>query len=149
MWHLRHWLQFWQLRTWIHDNLCYLTFNCDKGQHSQFLWCFIYLCPPSPTCVYHQRGCSQKTGSKFVYDFGAKSSINNYESLWKEGVLSWNQHQICTFALTRDPPRWQNVENAARDLILAKISKYEELWNPEMWWYQKRNIKNQLWHCWE
>ena len=24
---LRHWLQFWQLRTWIHDNLCYLTIN--------------------------------------------------------------------------------------------------------------------------
>ena len=22
---LRHWLQFWQLRTWIHDNLCDLT----------------------------------------------------------------------------------------------------------------------------
>ena len=22
LWHLRHWLQFWQLRTWIHSNLC-------------------------------------------------------------------------------------------------------------------------------
>ena len=40
MWHLRHWLQFWQLRIWIHDNLCYLTINCDTGQHLQFLWCF-------------------------------------------------------------------------------------------------------------
>ena len=39
LWHLRHWLQFWQLRTWIHDNLCYLTNNCDTGQHSQFLRC--------------------------------------------------------------------------------------------------------------
>ena len=39
LWHLRHWLQFWQLRTWIHDNLCYLTINCDTGQHSQFLRC--------------------------------------------------------------------------------------------------------------
>ena len=29
LWHLRHWLQYWQLRTWIHDNLCYLTINCD------------------------------------------------------------------------------------------------------------------------
>ena len=37
---LRHWLQFWQLRTWIHDNLCDLTINCDTGQHSQFLRCF-------------------------------------------------------------------------------------------------------------
>ena len=42
LWHLRHWLQFWQLRTWIHDNLCYLTINCDTGQHSQFLRCFGY-----------------------------------------------------------------------------------------------------------
>ena len=36
LWHLRHC----QLRTWIHDNLCYLTINCDSGQHSQFLRCF-------------------------------------------------------------------------------------------------------------
>ena len=40
LWHLRHWLQYWQLRTWIHDNLCCLTINCDTGQHSQFLRCF-------------------------------------------------------------------------------------------------------------
>ena len=40
LWHLRHWLQYRQLRTWIHDNLCYLTINCDTGQHSQFLRCF-------------------------------------------------------------------------------------------------------------
>ena len=40
LWHLRHWIQFWQLRTWIHDNICYLTINCDTGQHSQFLRCF-------------------------------------------------------------------------------------------------------------
>ena len=30
-----------QLRTWIHDNPCYLTINCDTGQHSQFLQIFI------------------------------------------------------------------------------------------------------------
>ena len=39
LWHLWHWLQFLQLRTWIHDNHCYLTINCDTGQHSQFLRC--------------------------------------------------------------------------------------------------------------
>ena len=39
---LRHWLQFWQLRTWIHDNLCYLTIKSDPGQHSQFLRCFFF-----------------------------------------------------------------------------------------------------------
>ena len=31
---------YWQLRTWINDNLCYLIINCDTGQHSQFLRCF-------------------------------------------------------------------------------------------------------------
>ena len=38
--HLRHWLHIWQSRTWIHDNLCYLTIKSDTGQHSQFLRCF-------------------------------------------------------------------------------------------------------------
>ena len=40
LWHLRHLLQLRQLRTWIHDNLCYLTIKSDTGQHSQFLQCF-------------------------------------------------------------------------------------------------------------
>ena len=40
LWHLRYWLQYWQLRTLINGNLCYLTMNCDTGQHSQFLRCF-------------------------------------------------------------------------------------------------------------
>ena len=38
-WPLRHWLQFWQLRTWIHDSLCDLTIKSDTGQHLQFLRC--------------------------------------------------------------------------------------------------------------
>ena len=42
LWHLRHWLHFWQLRTWFLDNLCYLTIKSDTGQHSQFLRCFIF-----------------------------------------------------------------------------------------------------------
>ena len=37
LWHLRHWLQFWQLRTWVHDNFCYQTIKSDTGQNSQFL----------------------------------------------------------------------------------------------------------------
>ena len=43
LWHLRHWLQFWQLRTWIHDNLCYLTIKSDTGQYSQFLRCLLLI----------------------------------------------------------------------------------------------------------
>ena len=46
LWHLRHWLQFWKLRTWIHDNLCDLTIKSDTGQHSQLLRCLFvwYFC---------------------------------------------------------------------------------------------------------
>ena len=44
LWHLRHWLHFWQLRTWFLDNLCYLTIKSDTGQHSQFLRCFFLFC---------------------------------------------------------------------------------------------------------
>ena len=29
-----------QLRTWVHDNHCYLGIKSDTGQHSQFLRCF-------------------------------------------------------------------------------------------------------------
>ena len=35
----RQWLHYWQLRTWIYDNIRYLTINCDTGQHSQFSRC--------------------------------------------------------------------------------------------------------------
>ena len=38
-WPLRHWLQFWQSKTWIHDNLYDLTIMSDTGRHSQFLRC--------------------------------------------------------------------------------------------------------------
>ena len=40
LWHLRHWIQYWQLRTWIDDDHCYLPINCDTWQHSRFLRCF-------------------------------------------------------------------------------------------------------------
>ena len=47
LWYLRHcqchWLQFWQLRSWIHDNLCYLTIKSDTGRHRQFLRCFFIM----------------------------------------------------------------------------------------------------------
>ena len=44
MWYSRHWLQFWQLRTWIHDNLCSLTIKSDTGQHLQLLRCLWKQC---------------------------------------------------------------------------------------------------------
>ena len=43
----------------VHDNLCYLTINCDTGQHSQFLRClwngfryyFSLQCGTASSCV--------------------------------------------------------------------------------------------------
>ena len=43
-----------QLRTWIHNNLCDLTINCDTGQHSQFLRCLNYNNSVS-ILLYYQR----------------------------------------------------------------------------------------------
>ena len=45
LWHwLRHWLQFWQLRTWIHDNHCYMTINCDTMNSICNSWGVCVLC---------------------------------------------------------------------------------------------------------
>ena len=44
LWHLRHWLQYWRMRTWIYDNLCYLTINCDTGQHSHYCDVWVIHC---------------------------------------------------------------------------------------------------------
>ena len=52
LWHLRRWLQYRQLRTWINDNLSYLTINCDTGQHSQFLRCFWSIWHPFILAVF-------------------------------------------------------------------------------------------------
>ena len=63
--YLRHWLQYWQLRTWINDNLCYLTINCDTGQNSQFLQCFACFLPV--LCFHTARDlcfCPSKHGLK-------------------------------------------------------------------------------------
>ena len=32
-----------QLRTWVHDNHCYLGIKSDTGQHSQFLRCLMHI----------------------------------------------------------------------------------------------------------
>ena len=46
LWHLRHWFQ---LRTWTHDNFCYLTIKSDTGQYLQFLRCLF--CGIFPNCI--------------------------------------------------------------------------------------------------
>ena len=38
--HLRHWLQFWQLKNWIHYNFCYLTIKSETGFQWFAVSCF-------------------------------------------------------------------------------------------------------------
>ena len=58
LWHLRHWLQSWQLRTRIHDNLCYLTIKSDNEQHSQFLR-YLFLCAIFEHLTSQQKSCKK------------------------------------------------------------------------------------------
>ena len=69
MWQLRHWLQFLQLRTWIHDNLCYLTIKSDTGQHSQVLRCLMVSEPVSKNLV------QKKFSEPVLKKFGTEKSL--------------------------------------------------------------------------
>ena len=62
LWHLRHWLQYWQLRTWIYDNLWHLIVTLDSIHNScdvlPKLWCsissltlWVQSCKPLPCCI--------------------------------------------------------------------------------------------------
>ena len=77
---LRHWLQFWQLRTWIHDNLCDLTIKSDTGQHSQFLQCFFLLFAIFLlTCTYwvDRSSCLDNAVSRVKGNLGRTSLTQN------------------------------------------------------------------------
>ena len=76
LWLLRHWLQFWQLRTWILDNLCYLTIKSDTGQHSQFLRCF------RCTCII-------LGGTLFLFILFIHSDINHAETQKHTKFIQW------------------------------------------------------------
>ena len=48
----------------LHDNLCYLTINCDTGQHSQFLRCLVTILVRA--LVVKWWGCEVDGGNKVV-----------------------------------------------------------------------------------
>ena len=88
LWHLRHWLQFRQLRTWIHDNLCYLTIKSDTGQSPQFLRCF---------CQYLPARIAKKVKVwKRVVNFELQPAAANWMLTEKaEGQLMWRENKRC------------------------------------------------------
>ena len=89
LWHLRHWLQFWQLRTWIHDNLCYLTINCDTGKHS-------HSCNVSWTASYRWK--VYKLALTIFQRWHLTKCIKKFTSIW----LQWVPNQNKRYCVIRD-----------------------------------------------
>ena len=120
---LRHWLQFWQLRTWIHDNLCYLTIKSDTGQHSQFLRCLF------PSCNYEYATCSRnfctfssgeaaEQSPPLTLPIGPPIRLSPLPSSIYEMMLSWNKNILLeTCVSSRMPSEW------SVGWSLAKVSK--------------------------
>ena len=106
LWHLRHWLQFWQLRTRIHDNLCYPTINCGTGQHSQFLRWFC------------QNWRFQMSG---IYTFW-----------WSTGCIEAGLWSLCTC----QPPSTQRSSSRPKGMMLrwSKLSHISR-WPKCLSWY--------------
>ena len=100
----------------MHDNLCYLTINCDTGQHSQFLRCFLFLltsehpCFPRYACwlidekhlikgkVTHLRQANiyNKNTCSFFYHSGAADSRLQKQS----SSISFPKHKLGTGSLS-------------------------------------------------
>ena len=95
--HLWHWLQCWQLRAWINDNLCYLTINCDTGQHSQFLRCFIGTLSNSSNASLNSAFCkrviSVTMASVASLEFQLKTPGQLSQKLW--GCLLADAAMLC------------------------------------------------------
>ena len=87
LWQLRHWLQFLQLRTWIHDNLCYLTIKSDTGQHSQFLRCFYHGAGWSVDSIQHN--CTTGSSRKNVKSKSVCTGVNFHKKWFLWSVLGW------------------------------------------------------------
>ena len=65
-----------QLRTWVHDNHCYLGIKSDTGQHSQFLRCL---------CKIHRQTFDEHKKSVTIWDA--------FQNSWL--VCSQHQGRLC------------------------------------------------------
>ena len=119
--YLRHWLQFRQLRTWIHDNLCCLTIKSDTGQHSQFLRCLnpeiwhekrSVIVTQRPCCLFLaavsllglHTGFSLSGKTKFnVNDQNRQTILKSFKSVYPlcPTVIKYFQYVICCMYLVK------------------------------------------------
>ena len=93
-----HWLQFWQLRTWIHDNLWDLTFKSDTGQHSQFLRCLSY-CHDRLYVFLSAQVCSTKERHRELNCFGRTYLLTTIRIRWRSHTPCCS-HLILSFKVT-------------------------------------------------
>ena len=98
MWHLRHLLQFWQLKTWIHDNLFCLAIKSDTGQHSQFLFRdnTAYFLPfIFNNCLNHRKNTHKYHILKQICPFIINFMIYAF-FLWQSNIPINTQHATIT-----------------------------------------------------
>ena len=97
-----------RLRTWVHDNHCYLWIKSDTGQHSQFLRCLFYI-----WFQEHQHGMRQFYSYFNCFIFGLESTYMACGNVWarvrqgefwvnvvtarKAGVAIVHAHKIVQF----------------------------------------------------
>ena len=145
LWYLRHWLQYWQLRTWFHDNLCYLTINCDTGQHSQFLRCFLLqeiLLSSQPFLLGWWILLPFVTGSHFLLPFpwGRSATLWKLSSKWIVRYLKsicknfWAKLPYITFNnLARRHPSFKAILTGFNHIIILLIFFTKEIKLQDCW----------------
>ena len=80
-----------QLRTWVHDNHCYLGIKSDTGQHSQFLRCLSSPRASSARAVTGRRCPHRGMGEDFLARRPGSPHENgrNSETKSRKGEKNW------------------------------------------------------------
>ena len=111
---LIHWLQLWQLRTWFHDNRCFLTINCDTGQHLQFLWClksfYYYIWFHFPGVSFHSNFPRLSATARVHINPRPASKhvrLGNPDHFW--GSWKLDSSKLCEFCIQLNNTRWSLV----------------------------------------
>ena len=103
------------MRTWIYDNLCYLTINCGTGQHSQFLQCFhsgfflqnSLLCPTSEALV-----CTQFSFKKLIIQLSSSTIFS------KHGQKSCHKSILLKSVFANSPALQMSLNSQQSNVIL-------------------------------
>ena len=84
------------MKTWIHDNLFYLTIKNDTGQHSQFSRCFFYRCWPKSAYFILFTMSNDKVGLR-LYMCCIVLQIFILYCVWCVCAMCFDMYCICTY----------------------------------------------------